>query len=107
MATEVIGAVSDALYSAVLNRMNITWEPDEKMAWNIRNAIEEAQDYLRSVAGNSETSFESGERRGLLIDCAWYFVEGKRAEFQTEYLGDLISLRLGEGFGCGKQTREI
>ena len=98
-------AIQDVLYQAVLNRMNITWEPDVKTASNIRNAIEEAQDYLRSFAGNSELSFETGEKRQLLITCAWYFVENKRADFTQEYSGELIDLRLREGFGCGKESK--
>ena len=98
---EVISAV---LYEAVLNRMNITWEPDEKTAQNIKNAIEEAQDYLRKYAGSPDLTFESGEKRNLLIACAWYFVENKRAEFSSEYMGELIALRLEEGFGCGTEA---
>ena len=98
------GEVNAALYEAVLNRMNITWTPDEKTAQNIKNAIEEAQDYLRKHAGSPELSFESGEKRSLLIECAWYFVENKRAEFGSEYMGELIALRLEEGFGCGTET---
>lgn len=99
--------VSDALFDAVLNRMNITWELDEKAAQNIKNAIEEAQDYLRKTAGNPELSFDSGERRNLIIACAWYFVENKRAEFAREYSGELISLRLEEAFGCGKEADTV
>lgn len=99
--------ISDELYQAVLNRMNITWEPDEKTSRNITNAIEGAMDYLRSVAGNPEASFESGEKRELLITCAWYFVENKRADFIQEYCGELNLLRLMEGFGCGKNESEV
>ena len=94
--------VSDELFAAVLNRMNITWEPDEKLKLNIRNAIEEAHSYLCHMAGNYELTFESGEKRTLLIACAWYIVENKRADFEREYSADLITLRLEEGFGCGK-----
>ena len=90
------------LYDAVLNRMNITWEPDDKTAQNIKNAIEEAQDFLRKYADNPELSFEDGELRNLLIAGAWYFVENKRAEFAREYSGELLNLRLEEAFGCGK-----
>ena len=96
--------VSPTLFDDVLNRMNITWDLDEKTERNIRNAIEEAQDYLRKYADDPELSFESGERRSLIITCAWYFVENKRAEFAREYSGDLINLRLEEAFGCGKET---
>ena len=90
------------LYDAVLNRMNITWEPDEKLKQNIRNAIEEAHSYLCHMAGNYLLSFEYGEKRTLLITCAWYIVENKRADFEREYSADLIALRLEEGFGCGQ-----
>lgn len=94
--------VTEQLYQAVLNRMNITWEPDDKLQQNIRNAIEEAHSYLCHMAGNYDLSFETGEKRTLLIACAWYIVENKRADFQREYSADLLTLRLEEGFGCGK-----
>lgn len=97
---------STALFGAVLNRMNITWEPDEKLKANIGNAMEEAQEYLRSVAGNMELTFDAGEKRSLFIACTWYFVENKRAEFAQEYSGELVMLRLMEGFGCGKETTD-
>ena len=99
--------VSDALFDAVLNRMNITWDPDEKTEQNIKNAIEEAQDYLRDYADNPELSFEKGELRNLIITCAWYFVENKRAEFTSEYSSELITLRLEEAFGCGKEDKTV
>lgn len=95
------------LYSAVLNRMNITWDVDAKTAENIRNAIEEAMDYLRSHAGNPALAFGSGELRQLLITCAWYFVENKRADFYMEYRAELLMLRLKEGFGCGKENDTV
>lgn len=98
--------VSEALYEAVLNRMNITWEPDEKLKQNIRNAIEEAHSYLCHMAGNYLLSFDYGEKRTLLITCAWYIVENKRADFEREYSGDLIALRMEEGFGCGQAITE-
>lgn len=98
--------VSETLYEAVLNRMNITWEPDVKQAQNIRNAIEEARGLLCKTADNYELTFESGDERTLLITCTQYIVESKRAEFEREYSGDLILLRLEEGFGCGKNTEQ-
>ena len=104
MASDVITHQDDALYQAVLNRRNITWQPDEKMEQNTRAAIEEATDYLRKIAGNPGLTFYEGELRGLLIACAWYFVENKRADFAQEYSGELIALRLEEGFGCGKEA---
>lgn len=93
-----------ALYDAVLNRMNITWEPDAKLREKILDAMEEAQILLRSHAGNYELNFEEGEHRGLFIVCAWYIAENKRAEFAADYSAELITLRLTEGFGCGKEA---
>ena len=40
--TESTETVSAELYAAALNRMNITWEPDETTAQNIKAAIIEA-----------------------------------------------------------------
>lgn len=105
MAADAV--TNPALYDAVLNRMNITWVPDVKTEANVLNAMEEAQSYLRSIAGSPELTFEAGELRSLFIACTWYFVENKRAEFAQEYSGELIALRLGEGFGCGKETDEV
>lgn len=90
------------LYDAVLNRMNITWEPDEKLKKDIENAMEEAKSFLRSFACNKELEFETGELRGLFVTCTWYLKENKRADFVADYSGELIALRLMEGFGCGK-----
>lgn len=98
--------VSAELFNAVLNRMNITWEPDDKLKNNIQEAIREAHSYLCSIAGNDTLSFDDGEKRTLLIACTWYIIENKRAEFSQEYSGDLLMLRLEEGFGCGKETED-
>lgn len=95
-------APSQELVYAVLNRMNITYTPDAQTRQNVVNAIEEAISFLQGTAGSKDVSFESGEKRTLLIACAWYFVENKRADFESEYQSDLIALRLSEGFGCGK-----
>ena len=100
---ETAAQVSDQLYQAVLNRMNITWEPDEKTERNTKNAIEEALDYLRDTAGSPWLKYESGELLHMLITSSWYFVKNKRADFIEEYSGELNMLRLREGFGCGKE----
>ena len=107
MAADETEFQDEKLYQDLINRMNITWEIDWKTDQNIRNAMEEAKGYLRKIAGNPDLNFYDGELRSLFIACAWYFVENKRAEFSQEYSGDLISLRLEEGFGCGKEKNEI
>ena len=97
---------SDNLYQAALLRMNYTWQVDKKTETNIRNAMEEAQDLLRREAGNTELSFEAGSYRGLFLDCTWYLINQKRADFCREYADELTTLRLMEGFGCGKESSE-
>jgi hypothetical protein len=57
---ETAAQVSDQLYQAVLNRQNITWEPDEKTERNTKNAIEEALDYLRDTAGSQGFRLKAG-----------------------------------------------
>lgn len=99
---ETAAQVSDQLYQAVLNRMNITWEPDEKTAQNIKAAIIEAQDYLRGIAGSPALSFAMGADRALLLTCTEYVISKKLADFRADYLEELNTLRLREAFGCGK-----
>lgn len=99
--------VSDQLYQAALNRMNYNFELDASTEQNIRNALEEAQDYLRRQAGSPDLSFEEGDYRTLLLDCAWYIINHKKADFGREYSGELTALRLLEGFGCGKESASV
>ena len=99
--------VTDQLYQAALDRMNYNFELDAGTERNIRNALEEAQDYLRKQAGNPALSFEGGSNRALLLDCSWYILNHKKADFGREYSGELTSLRLMEGFGCGKESTDV
>lgn len=101
------GGISEKLLSAALSRMNITWEIDKKTEQEIRNALEEAQDYLRRQAGNETLTFESGYLRTLLLDCAWYIKNQKLGDFSQAYAGELTTLRLTEGFGCGKESDTV
>ena len=94
--------VDEDLYNAVLNRLNITWEPDEKAAQNIKLAMNEAADFLRNRAGSPTLSFAEGENRALFIVCTFYIISHKMADFEQEYSSDLLALRLQEGFNCGK-----
>lgn len=90
------------LYPICCSFMNYTWELDPQTVQNIKNCMEEARDYLRNKAGNPGVSFLTGENRNLFKTCVWYLVENKKAEFEREYAPDLTSLRLREGFGCGR-----
>lgn len=100
-------AVSEGIYRLVLNRMNYTWEPDEKQAANIKAAIEEAEAILRARSGKEDLDLTGPEYRGLLISCAWYLVNNRRAEFEEDYRNELVNLRLVEGFGCGTEESAV
>lgn len=95
-----------ALYDAVLNRMNITWEPDAKAEDKILDAMDAAQTLLRSYAGDYTLDFGCSEWSDLFIVCSWYLAENKRADFLADYGSELIQLRMMEGFGCGKEAED-
>lgn len=90
------------LCDLVLERRGTPEEDDYGFLRNVRAATEEAVAHLRSISGNPQLTFEDPEDRNLVITCAWYFLENQRAEFDREYSGDLIALRMKEAFGCGK-----
>ena len=100
-------AVAEEIYRIVLNRMNYTWEPDENQAANIKAAIEEAEALLRARSGKADLDLTGSEYRGLLISCAWYLVNNRRAEFEDDYRNELVNLRLVEGFGCGTEESTV
>lgn len=99
-------AVSEEIYKRALNRMNYTWDLDEAQAQNVRDAIEEAEALLRAKAGAPALDLTGPEYRGLLIECAWYLVNNRRADFLEDYLGEINAMRLAEGFGCGEEEQK-
>lgn len=96
-------AVSEEIYKRALNRMNYTWDLDEAQEENVKAAIEEAEALLRAKAGKPDLDLTGPEYRGLLVECAWYLVNNRRADFLEDYLGDINAMRLAEGFGCGEE----
>lgn len=100
-------APMDEIYQLALNRMGYTWQLDEAQAANVMAAIEEAEALLRARAGNPNLDLTTPEYRGLLINCVWYIVNNRRAEFEEDYRAEIVSLRLVEGFGCGKKESTV
>lgn len=90
------------IYQLAINRMGYTWNLDEKQEENVKAAIEEAEALLRARAGSPELDLTVPEYRGLLIECVWYLVNNRRAEFEEDYCAEIVNLRLSEGFGCGE-----
>lgn len=92
----------EALIPAVMERRGEQVD-DPEYKRNVRLSCEEAMAHLRKIAGNPDLDFSDPDDRTLLIDCAWYVLERQRAEFDREYSGDLIILRLREAHSCGKE----
>lgn len=99
--------VSDQLYQAALDRMNYNFELDASTERSIRNALLAAQSYLRKESANPELRFDDPDISELLMTCAWYIINHKKADFGREYSDELTSLRLMEGFGCGKESTSV
>lgn len=95
------------VYTRALNRMGYTWQLDAQQEANVKAAIEEAEALLRARAGSPELDLTSPEYIGLLINCAWYLVNNRRAEFEEDYCAEIVNLRLSEGFGCGKEESTV
>ncbi len=95
------------VYNRALNRMGYTWELDEKTEANVKAAIEEAEALLRARAGSPELDLTSPEYIGLFMTCVWYLVNHRRGEFEEDYNGEIVNLRLVEGFGCGKEESTV
>lgn len=97
----------EEVYARALNRMGYTWNLDSKQKANVMAAIEEAEALLRARAGNQTLDLTTPEYIGLLINCAWYLVNNRRAEFEEDYSAEIVNLRLAEGFGCGKEESTV
>lgn len=97
----------EQVYARALNRMGYTWKLDNETEGNIMDAIEEAEALLRDRAGSPELDLTGPEYIGLLINCAWYIVNKRRAEFEEDYRAEIVNLRLAEGFGCGKEKSTV
>ena len=97
----------EEVYTRALNRMGYTWTLDEKTEANVKAAIEEAEALLRARAGSPALDLTGPEYIGLFMTCAWYIVNNRRIEFEEDYNGELVHLRLVEGFGCGKEESTV
>ena len=98
---------TEQVYTRALNRMGYTWQLDAQQEANVKAAIEEAEALLRARAGSPELDLTAPEYIGLFINCAWYIVNNRRAEFDEDYRAELVNLRLSEGFGCGKEESTV
>lgn len=97
----------EQVYDRACNRMGYTWELDDKTKANVTAAIEEAEALLRARAGSPALDLTGPEYIGLFINCAWYLVNNRRAEFEEDYRAEIVNLRLAEGFGCGKEESTV
>ena len=99
-------AEKDILLAELKNRLDITWACDEATDNKLLLILEGCMDGLRKRAGNPNLVFE-GEVRSLLFDFCRYDYNNRREEFDGAFRGDLVRLRLLEGFDCGKPATEL
>lgn len=93
--------VRPELMDVFLAKRNITWEIDESTRLSMENAIREARTFLRRRAGVDDFNFLDPDDEGLLITAAFYFLEGRRADFGTDYAEELNNFRLRACYGIG------
>ena len=98
-----ISAIKQRLLQKLLIRRGINWEPDAATQEAALDAVEAAMRLLRDYAGCKQLPFTRADREDLVVVCAWYLLENKRAEFLEVYQPELIQLRLEAAFGCGKE----
>lgn len=85
--------------ASVLQRRGITWEPGTALMQQAQEAAAAAIGLIRKLSGSATMGFEEADDYDLAVSCAWYLLEGKRAEFLLEYKQELIALRMLEAVG--------
>lgn len=89
----------------LLSKQAKSWaDEDEQTYREARSAAMSAIAYVRKRAGVQ--TLDIGGQADVLeltTTCAWYIAENRLAEFLADYGPELLSLRLMEGFGCGKE----
>lgn len=98
---ELEAALAARIEAGLLARLGVNWTPTGAYLDNIRNAVSGAAALLRSVSGNPALSFEGGDDLDLVISCAWYLAENRRADFLKEYTSELNWLRIREAMNDG------
>ena len=95
MATQI----SDALFDAVVNYLDITWTlnpgEEKKLSGIIARGEAEISRLIPSCDFESETP-----ERSLLLDYCMYVRSGARDEFFKNYSSDIISLQIGRWEGA-------
>ncbi len=92
-------ALISKISASVLQRRGISWDPGSALMQQAKEAAAAAVGLLRKISGASEMAFEDADDYDLAVSCAWYLMEGKRAEFLAEYKPEMIALRAMEAIG--------
>lgn len=78
------------------------WEMTPEDIQAADNAIDTALERLGKTAGGDRLTVDNADYFDLAANAAWYILNGRWPEFEQNYSGDLLILRLREAFGCGK-----
>lgn len=90
-----IKELPDGLLETVKNYLDITWvdeETDKKLIGIIKRGIK----YINNIAGAELDYVIEDKPQELLLDYARYVRSNALDEFQTNYLHELLSLRISE-----------
>lgn len=90
-----IKELPDGLLETVKNYLDITWvdeETDKKLIGIIKRGIK----YINNIAGAELDYIIEDKPQELLLDYARYVRSNALDEFQTNYLHELLSLRISE-----------
>ena len=94
--------IIDELLKEWMNRQDMNWAADDETTKaKLRGILERGMAYLRKSAGASSLAFV-GDVKSLLFDYCRYDLNNCREEFAAAFVAELTTLRLEEGFGCGK-----
>ncbi|MEG2617762.1 MAG: hypothetical protein RR998_08365 [Oscillospiraceae bacterium] len=94
--------IIDELLKEWMNRQDMNWAAgDEATKTKLSGILERGMAYLRKSAGVPSLAF-AGDIKSLLFDYCRYDLNNCREEFAAAFVAELTTLRLEEGFCCGK-----
>lgn len=86
-------AISQKLFSAVLNYLDITWD-DAGTMQKIQGITTRGIAYLNQYAGAELNFMDEGNARALLLDYCRYARSNALEMFEKNYLSELMALRI-------------
>jgi len=96
----------EELLADVKNYLDITWD-DIDTNKKISGIIKRGESYLNYITGAELNYTEEGKARELLFDYCLYVRSGKLAEFQNDYLSELLTLQMKKGMEFYAESTDV